>query len=260
MTHRRRAALVLVVSLGAQVVLAVSSPSRPASATWADVDRWHAEVGPAVVAMSALAMAARLAAAWLALVAALQLVAARSRDPRAAAIADRLAPRFLRSVACHATRLSLGVALLAPAAPLSSPPPHTAVMVPLDAEPSQVAPPEPESTSTSTSATTPVSRPSASTTTTTTTTTTPVPPSTTTTTAPPPAPPPPDPTPAPAALAADEVVVRPGDSFWSIAEDEAEGDVGTYWRALIDANRDRLVDPGNPDLLYPEQVLRLPAR
>jgi nucleoid-associated protein YgaU len=78
-------------------------------------------------------------------------------------------------------------------------------------------------------------------------------------TRPPLAPAPPDQTPVPA-LAADEVVVRPGDSFWSIAEDEAEGDVASYWRALIDANRDRLVDPGNPDLLYPEQVLRLPAR
>ena len=41
--------------------------------------------------------------------------------------------------------------------------------------------------------------------------------------------------------------------------DEADGrEVTTYWRALIEANRDRLVDPSNPDLLYPDQVLRLP--
>ena len=57
----------------------------------------------------------------------------------------------------------------------------------------------------------------------------------------------------------DEVVVAPGDSFWSIAVDEAAGrDLVAYWRALIDANLDRLVDPSNPDLLYPDQVLRLP--
>jgi nucleoid-associated protein YgaU len=34
--------------------------------------------------------------------------------------------------------------------------------------------------------------------------------------------------------------------------------VGRYWRRLIDANRDRLVDPGNPDLLLPGQELVLP--
>lgn len=66
-------------------------------------------------------------------------------------------------------------------------------------------------------------------------------------------------------------VVEPGDSFWSIAEDvlaspgggggggpPAERDVGRYWRRLIDANRGRLVDPGNPDLLLPGQELVLP--
>jgi hypothetical protein len=260
MSRRRRAVLVLVASLAAQVVLAVSSPSAPASARWADLDRWHAEVGPAVVAMTLLAVVGWLAAAWLALVAALQLAGARNRRSRAAVLADRLAPRFLRSVACQATRLSLGVVVLAPAVPLTSPPPHTAVMVPLDAEPNQAAPAEPGSTSTSTTATTvapPTSEPPSTTTTTT------VPPSTTTTTTTTatasPAPPAPSDA-RPPVPASDEVVVRPGDSFWSIAEEEADGDVVSYWRALIDANRDRLVDPGNPDLLYPEQVLRLPAR
>ncbi|HZM38172.1 MAG TPA: LysM domain-containing protein [Acidimicrobiales bacterium] len=62
-------------------------------------------------------------------------------------------------------------------------------------------------------------------------------------------------------------VVGPGDSFWSIAEDvlasprgdpPGERDVGRYWRRLIDANRARLVDPGNPDLLVPGQELVLP--
>ena len=62
-------------------------------------------------------------------------------------------------------------------------------------------------------------------------------------------------------------VVGPGDSFWSIAEDvlaspaaspPGEREVGRYWRRLIDANRDRLVDSGNPDLLLPGQELVLP--
>ena len=60
--------------------------------------------------------------------------------------------------------------------------------------------------------------------------------------------------------------VELGDHLWSIAEEvvgEAEGrsddaTVARYWRRLIDANRDRLVDPDNPDLLFPGQRLRLP--
>ena len=46
---------------------------------------------------------------------------------------------------------------------------------------------------------------------------------------------------------AEEVVVAPGDSFWSIAVDEAgDRDLVSYWRALIEVNRDRLVDPLEP--------------
>lgn len=61
--------------------------------------------------------------------------------------------------------------------------------------------------------------------------------------------------------------VEPGDHFWSIAQrhlsavlgDEPhEERVARYWRRLVDANRDRLADPGNIDLVYPGQVLRLP--
>jgi nucleoid-associated protein YgaU len=63
-------------------------------------------------------------------------------------------------------------------------------------------------------------------------------------------------------------IVRPGDHFWSIAQstisaqttggpdDEA---VGRYWLRLVEANRDRLPVPGNPDLLYPGTVLELPS-
>jgi LysM domain len=61
--------------------------------------------------------------------------------------------------------------------------------------------------------------------------------------------------------------VAPGDSFWSIAEElvtpaggpaPTERQVARYWRRLIDANRGRLADPGNPDLLLPGQRLLLP--
>ncbi len=61
--------------------------------------------------------------------------------------------------------------------------------------------------------------------------------------------------------------VRAGESFWSIAEDEVlaqvdeatEVDISRYWVRLIDANRDRIPDPANPDLLLISTELVLPA-
>jgi hypothetical protein len=74
------------------------------------------------------------------------------------------------------------------------------------------------------------------------------------------------PAPALPAFDADAWLVEAGDSLWSIAEevvrtarpDSAERTVTRYWRALVDANRAHLVDPGNPDLLVPGQQLALP--
>ena len=61
--------------------------------------------------------------------------------------------------------------------------------------------------------------------------------------------------------------VSPGESFWSIAEEQltavrhrppADHEVAPYWRAMIEANRHRLVDVDDPDLILPGQVLELP--
>jgi len=61
--------------------------------------------------------------------------------------------------------------------------------------------------------------------------------------------------------------VAAGESFWSIAEEllaEAWGRVPTdaeidpFWRALVDANRGRLIDPADPDLVHPGQVFEIP--
>jgi len=64
-------------------------------------------------------------------------------------------------------------------------------------------------------------------------------------------------------------VVTAGESFWSIAEESLQDawgrseitdeEVVSYWQPLIAANEDRLVDPGNPDLILPGQELVLPA-
>ena len=68
----------------------------------------------------------------------------------------------------------------------------------------------------------------------------------------------------PVPLRREAVTVAPGDSFWTIAADAVAGAglpdavVAQYWEALMDANADRLVEPGNPDLLHVGQDLILP--
>ena len=61
--------------------------------------------------------------------------------------------------------------------------------------------------------------------------------------------------------------VRPGDHLWHIAHDTVatrlghaptDAQVAPYWEQLIKANLARLVDPDNPDLIFPGQVFTLP--
>ncbi|HEV7722097.1 MAG TPA: hypothetical protein VGO60_12465 [Iamia sp.] len=60
----------------------------------------------------------------------------------------------------------------------------------------------------------------------------------------------------------------PGDHLWHIAEATlteswgrapTDGEVAPYWTGLIEANRDVLADPSNPDLIHAGQTFRLPA-
>jgi DNA-binding SARP family transcriptional activator len=73
--------------------------------------------------------------------------------------------------------------------------------------------------------------------------------------------------PATAALAG-EVEVAPGDHFWKLAEQQladtwgrppTTAEVTGYWQDLVDANRDRLAPPGDPNLIHPGQVFVTPA-
>ena len=60
------------------------------------------------------------------------------------------------------------------------------------------------------------------------------------------------------------VVVAVGDHLWKISSRHLKtatvetSDVATYWRAVIDLNRDDLRS-GNPDLIYPGEVISLPS-
>lgn len=74
-----------------------------------------------------------------------------------------------------------------------------------------------------------------------------------------------DPAPAGAAAGWGTWTVGPGDDFWSIAEavvarrsDRPVPSVGRYWAALLNANRDRLPVPGDPNLLFPGDRILLP--
>lgn len=51
------------------------------------------------------------------------------------------------------------------------------------------------------------------------------------------------------------VVVEAGDSMWTIAAANTDGDVGVYWRRVVDMNRDRFADV---NLIHPGDEVVLP--
>jgi hypothetical protein len=62
-------------------------------------------------------------------------------------------------------------------------------------------------------------------------------------------------------------IVQPGDDLWSIAKGTLEVEwgsrpsdpqVASYWREVIQTNRDRLPDPTDPSLLFPADIIYLP--
>ncbi len=66
--------------------------------------------------------------------------------------------------------------------------------------------------------------------------------------------------PVPAAPTADTVIVEPGDHFWKISARrlaETTEPVGPYWRRVVDHNRD-MIRSGDPDLIFPGEVVELP--
>jgi hypothetical protein len=73
--------------------------------------------------------------------------------------------------------------------------------------------------------------------------------------------------PADDAVTPGEVRVDAGESFRAIAEDRVAAELGAvasaatvtaYWSALVRAKADRLVEPGNPDLLHVGQAVLVP--
>lgn len=181
---------------------------------------WFATRDAATATLAIVRLLALVAAAWLAL---LSLVATAARALgllRLAGAAERGLPRSLRRVAAGLAGTGIVLAVSAPPAPAGAQAVSAAptVMTMTSLPPGDSAAPAPASV---------------------------------------PAPPP---------AADDTWTVAAGESFWSIAaevlvdvrgREVADEEVEPYWRALVEANRDRLVT-ASADLLYRGQELVLP--
>jgi DNA-binding SARP family transcriptional activator/nucleoid-associated protein YgaU len=73
--------------------------------------------------------------------------------------------------------------------------------------------------------------------------------------------------PSTAPIPTNEVTVEQGDNFWTLAEEQlatgtghepTDAETAAYWQTMIGANEDRLVKPGNPDLIETGQRLVIP--
>jgi hypothetical protein len=245
------AALVaVIVGFSALGVGRLAGPALTAPSTWGG---WAAGRDP-VIGVTAVLRVVVVGIAWYLLVVTVVGALARAtRSVRMVRWADALALPPVRRVL--SSSLGLTTALVTAAGPaVALPPPGLVpprpsdppVMAPLDL-PAAPAP-TPEATPAPTLTATPEETPEA--------TPDPVPEATT---APLPA--------APAPGAPAEHVTRPGDHFWRIAAAQVSAAVGRpatdaeiapYWRQLVAANRDRLADPANPDLVFPGQQFVLP--
>jgi len=76
-----------------------------------------------------------------------------------------------------------------------------------------------------------------------------------------------EPQPVSVAAAETEVTIGAGDHLWSVADREladawgrsaTEAELTPFWEQVVEVNRVRLHDPGNPDLVFPGQVVVVP--
>ena len=282
----RRTALGVALALAA---LLATAPSPSAAVSLVGAAESSADpTGPLVAVLALLAWAC---AGWLActvvLVALSRLQGLPGRSARA--LARLVAPAAVRRTVEVALGLTVAVGTLAPTAALATAPvPTPAQRATVDAEPAwdldwprttadpTVAPPPtsalPSDAGSVDTAPSPGRKPAAPVTTAPTTAPVTTAPATAPATDPPAAPPPvrpavvPPPAATPTVVPAATVVVRPGDTLWSLAEDAlrdatarepSDRQVALAWPRWWAANRDVVGD--DPDLLHPGTVLHAPA-
>ncbi|HEX7166534.1 MAG TPA: hypothetical protein VF230_06100 [Acidimicrobiales bacterium] len=203
---------------------------------------WAASRAPEV-AFVALLRVVVLSLAWYLLATTVVDLACRAaRFTRAASLADALTAPSLRKLVHGTVGASVAAGALVVTTDTAPAPRRPAASAELRAN---AAPPSTTTTATSAPTTT-----------------------STTTVARPATPPQPSvPVPPPPASPEREWVIAPGEHLWYVAErvvTEAWGERPTdvelvpYWAALVDANRDRLADRDNPDLVFAGQSVRIP--
>ena len=233
----RASATTLVIGTAtAALWLAGAEVGTPSVTSWDAAARWHAEVGSAVALAAVLRLAACALGSWLTVVGSLHVLAMTTQSAWARLAAIRIAPRSLQRLTHGLAGLSLsaGQTAIAPSAgtPHAAPPAVTIVRPADDVPPGLStaemhlvdAPRDGEPAAAATIST---------------------------------------PTPVDIEPIA---VVEPGDSLWSIAAGEVRDRTGKtddatitrYWDEVVRANRAVLVDPANPDLIYPGQRIALP--
>jgi hypothetical protein len=232
-----------------------------------DLAAWTDRTSPAVMALAVVRLGALAAAWYLAGATVLAVIADAAGWRPLGVLAAVVSPRVVRQLACRTAGVGLAAGTLLAVAPL----PARVVATPAGASSEPPGSPQPsteppDTTATATmtplpgSALAPSSQPTATMTRIPTTDYEPLDAGPTIPNAEAPAD-------EPAHGDRDETelwIVRSGDSFWSIAEATlaevtgrraTEHEVRRYWLRLIDANRRRLPDPTNPDLLVPGQRL-----
>jgi LysM repeat protein len=269
----------LVGVLGAMLLAGDGALAAPPLARPGDWGAWASSRGGPAAALAVVRLVVAGTAGWL-LVATVVMSVAQGSGRRSLAIVevlDVLTVPLVRRVVQGALGVGLVGATVAGAAGHGGHPPSRPAAVAVEAPVlERVGERSPGSTASTTSTTSTI-RPTTTTTTSTSTTST-------STTVPPPAQVPdltgpmasvaadlvavdaPPPVAAPLAPPPSTWTVASGDHFWSIAERMTGGSgvgvdervVRGYWSELIAVNRDRLADPGNPDLLFAGDVLVLP--
>jgi hypothetical protein len=244
---RNRTHALVVVATTAGLVRALhrlgsGSFAAPPVHAWSALTRWYEETPPEVVAVATLRLVALALAEWLLVAAMLQLLAAMPGLRPLGCVADLISPRSLQRLGHGLAGLSLtaGLAVVVPGAgiPAVPPLPVAATLATGDDDPNPPSSPPALPASGEGTASMRLVDDGL-----------------------------PAPGPPPAPARSGDVTVEVGDSFWSIAAEEmaqrtgappSERQIVPYWRQLIEHNRVVLVDPGNPDLLYPGQVVSLP--
>ena len=227
--------------------------STPPVDSWTEFQRWLGERSTAEAAIAALRATAGVASCYLGIVSALTIAANVLSFDQLEQLARSLVPRSLRPLIGLA--VGAGVATAA-----------VSMTVPRDATPTQIATVTLEAPTDATATMYFVTEPATTSIVTTLAPAT-APPATLPTPSTAPAPVPSTVSPAPPVAAPQTWTIAPGEHLWAVASETladswhrapTDAEVAPYWRELIETNRSRLIDPGNPDYVLAGQTFVLP--